>query len=227
MATRSCWKPWNGWALHFSARRLARRFLPSAAAVLLAACGAVPTVDPEQAAREPLYQQRADHLIQVDAWTLEGRLAVSDERDGGSGSFQWRRDAAGSRMDFHGALGRGAWRLLADERGAELEFADGTSYRAPSVDQLVREQVGWQVPVEKLAWWVRGLAAPGTVQRRTLDQEGRLNALRQDGWDIEYTRYAGVGEVAMPFRMTARRENRTVKIAVRKWRLSSQHDEQD
>ena len=65
------------------------------------------------------------------------------------------------------------------------------------------------------------------MQRRTLDEEGRLNALQQDGWDIEFTRYAMVGEVAMPFRMTAGRENRTVKIAVRKWRLSSQHDEQD
>lgn len=227
MATRFCWKPWNGWALHSSSRRFARRFLPSAAAALLAACGAVPTVDREQAAREPLYLQRADHLMQADAWSLEGRLAVSDEQDGGSGSFQWRRDAASSRMDFHGALGRGAWRLLADERGAELEFADGTSYRAPNVDRLVREQVGWRVPVEKLAWWVRGLAAPGTVQGRTLDQEGRLDALQQDGWDIEYKRYAMVGEVAMPFRMTARRESRTVKIAVRKWRLSSQYDEQD
>jgi len=124
-------------------------------------------------------------------------------------------------------MGRVSCKLRIGEKIAPLEFADGTSYRAPNVDRLVREQVGWRVPVEKLAWWVRGLAAPGTVQGRTLDQEGRLDALQQDGWDIEYRRYAMVGEVAMPFRMTARRESRTVKIAVRKWRLSSQYDEQD
>ena len=122
-------------------------------------------------------------------------------------------------MDFHGALGRGAWRLEADDQGAELAFADGTTYRAPSVNALVREQLGWSVPVERLNWWVRGLAAPGEVQRRSLDPEGRLSALRQDGWDIEYDRYGDVGDVAMPFRMTARQQERTVKIAVRKWRL--------
>lgn len=193
--------------------------LPGAVA-LMAACSSLPPADGELAQRLPLYNDRANRLEQVEAWSLEGRLAVSDDRDGGSGSFRWRNGTQSSRMDFHGALGRGAWRLEADDRGAELVLADGTTHRAASVDALVREQLGWTVPVERLDWWVRGLAAPGDVQRRSLDPEGRLSALRQDGWDIEYDRYGAVGDVAMPFRMTARRQERTVKIAVKKWRLS-------
>jgi len=198
----------------------ARPLAPLALAVLLAACAAAPKVETGQAEREPLYQQRLARLESADAWAIEGRLAVSDEQDGGSGSFQWRRDASGSRMDFHGALGRGAWRLQADAQGAELAFADGTTFHGASIETLVHEQVGWPVPVETLGWWVRGLAAPGEVQQRTLDAEGRLSALWQDGWDIEYSRYGDVGDVAMPFRMTARQADRTVKIVVRKWRLS-------
>lgn len=208
--------------------RLSRLVLAAAlAAALLAACASLPPEDKEQAQREPLYLQRAALLGRVEAWALEGRLAVSDDRDGGSGSFQWRNGAGGTRMDFHGALGRGAWRLEADERGAELAFADGTIHRAPTVDALVREQLGWRVPVETLDWWVRGLAAPGAVKQKSLDPQGRLSDLQQDGWLIEYGRYGSVGDVAMPFRMTARQEDRTVKIAVKKWRLSSQDDPQD
>jgi outer membrane lipoprotein LolB len=207
-----------------AAAGLSRLFLGAA---LLAACAPLPQVDDEQAQREPLYLQRAALVRQVEVWSLEGRLAVSDDRDGGSGSFQWRNGAGGSRMDFHGALGRGAWRLEADERGAELVFADGTTHRAATVDALVREQLGWRVPIEALDWWVRGLAAPGAVQRKSLDLQGRMSDLQQNGWLIEYGRYGRVGDVSMPFRMTARQEDRTVKIAVKKWRLSSQNDPQD
>jgi outer membrane lipoprotein LolB len=193
---------------------------------LLAACAAIPPTEEAQYARAPLYEQRFAHLSQVDDWALEGRLAINDSNDGGSGQLRWRQRDGSSRMDFHGALGRGAWRLQADPQGAELEFADGRIHRAGSVDALVRAEVGWQVPVESLAWWIRGLAAPGPFQRRVLDEEGRLSELHQDGWNIEFGRYGQVGEVTMPMRMTARQDERTVKLAVRKWQLATP-DESD
>lgn len=204
---------------------------PVVAAVFLASCAAVPPLDSEQRLRAPLYDQRFNRLSEFESWTLEGRLAISDEADGGSGSLSWRQAGSSSRMDFHGALGRGAWRLVADASGAELEFADGTLHRAPSIDTLVRGQVGWAVPLESLAWWVRGLAAPGEIQWRLLDENGRLSELGQDGWRIEFSRYGEVGDpgggqaggMSMPLRMTARQAARTVKLAIRKWELSPEN----
>lgn len=193
--------------------------------VLLPGCGAMRPLDTEQAARLPLYEERAARLEMLDSWGLEGRLAVSDESDGGSGFLSWRQEPGSARMDFHGALGRGAWRLQAREDGAELEFADGRRYRADSIDELVRAQVGWEVPVETLAWWVRGLVAPGRFQRRVLDEEGRLSLLQQDGWNIEFGRYATTGGEALPLKMTARQQDRTVKLAIRKWELSGSHEQ--
>lgn len=198
--------------------------LPVTVIALLPGCATVGPLDTDQALRQPLYEQRAAHLGSLDHWALEGRLAISDDQDGGSGYLNWRQEAGSSRMDFHGALGRGAWRLLATADGAELEFADGRMYRADSIDDLVRGQVGWQVPVETLAWWVRGLAAPGDVEQRTLDEEGRLSQLQQHGWSIEYGRYGTVDGETMPLRMTARQQDRTVKLAIRKWELARTHE---
>jgi outer membrane lipoprotein LolB len=168
----------------------------------------------------PLYEQRLARLGEIEEWVLDGRLAINDGADGGSGQWRWHHGEAFSRMDFHGALGRGAWRLDVDAGGAELNFADGRTRRAESVDALVQAEVGWQVPIESLAWWVRGLAAPGGIEKRELDRQGRLSELTQQGWTIEYARYTAVGEEYLPMRMTARREDRTVKVAVRKWQLA-------
>lgn len=200
----------------------------ASAVLLLAACATAPPLDSEQRLRAPLYEQRLARLEPIGSWSLEGRLAVRDEADGGSGSLRWQQDGGSSRMDFHGALGRGAWRLVADPGGAELAFADGALHRAESIDALVHGQIGWAVPVESLAWWVRGLAAPGKVQGRRLDEEGRLSELRQDGWRVEFGRYGEVagpgGGIAMPLRMTARQADRTVKLAIRSWELAGENE---
>lgn len=194
-----------------------RAFLALLTAVLAAACATVPV---PQDPRESLYEERLARLGGIGEWILDGRLAVNDGDDGGSGQWRWHYGEGFSRMDFYGALGRGAWRLEVDAAGAELTFADGQRHRAETVDALVQAEVGWAVPVDSLAWWVRGLAAPGALEQRQLDADGRLSGLTQDGWIIEYGRYAAVGDEHLPVRMTARRAERTVKVAVRKWQLA-------
>lgn len=186
-------------------------------ALALGACATPRPDDPLQAERAPLYDQRAERLLAQESWTLDGRLAVNDGDQGGSGRLQWRQAPEGSRLDFHGALGRGAWRLTVDPGGAELAFATGERYRADSVNELIRDQVGWSVPVQPLTWWVRGLAAPGRVESRQLDADGTLSSLHQDGWKIEFSRYLDVAGTPMPARLTARSDQRTVKLAVKRW----------
>ena len=181
------------------------------------------TVAPSAAGKQR-YESRAVRLSELPQWTLRARLAVSDGEDGGSGSLRWVEDADGSRMDFHGALGRGAWRLAAGQGGAELELADGSRFRADTVDELLRDRLGWLIPVDSLTWWVRGLQAPGRPVSSTLGEDGTLRSLEQDGWTIEFQRYREFAGIDLPVKMTARQAQRTVKIAVREWELAGAHD---
>ena len=194
------------------------------AALLLQACSTVPTVAVPETELEVRYDSRAAELSALDSWTLEGKLAVNDGNDGGSGKLRWQEDDGHSRMDFHGALGRGAWRLVSGPGGAELELADGRSFKAASVSELVRDQLGWSVPVEALSWWVLGLQAPGSSLARTFDEDGTLKTLSQQGWDIEFERYREQEAINMPMKVTARQGEKMVKLAVRQWELSGRSD---
>ena len=95
------------------------------------------------------------------------------------------------------------------------------SWRTPTVEELVREQLGWHVPAVSLAWWVRGVQAPGTVGKRVPGPDGTLSELEQDGWRIEYGRYRDVGGILLPLKMTARQQDRAVKLAVREWTIGN------
>jgi outer membrane lipoprotein LolB len=172
------------------------------------------------AARALLYEDRQDQLVEAVSWSLQGRLAVRNDQDGGSGSFRWLEQPQNTQMDFHGALGRGAWRLVAEPAGVVLERADGSSQRAGTIGELVQGELGWAIPVDALSWWVRGLAAPGEVERRMLNETGSLAELQQLDWTIEYGRYRSFQGLELPVKMTARRQDVSVKLAVKDWDLS-------
>ncbi len=191
----------------------------AACALLLAACAAPPPVAAPGDAVERQYLQRLARLESVSDWIVEGKLAIRDAADGGSGNLRWAQAPAGTRMDFHGALGRGAWSLEAGAGAAVLRLADGAEYRAATVDRLVREHVGWRVPVAELSWWIRGLAAPGGAASRTVGEGGVLLSLEQADWRIEFERYRDFGAERMPGLVVARQGERQVKFAIRGWTL--------
>ena len=193
--------------------------LPLLLLSVLPACSTIPPADEDEYERARLYELKFDHLAGLDDWNMNGRLAVRNEEDGGSGSFNWKHTSGDSRMDFHGALGRGAWRMTAWADGAELELADGTIHRAHSVNELVRQQLGWEIPVDSLSWWIRGMAAPGEFQERQIDEAGNLRELRQDGWLVEFGKYRIFQGISLPVRLSATQAEWKVKLAVRDWDL--------
>lgn len=189
------------------------------AAILYSGCTSVPKRMPESPADAKAYQDRLQQLQPVTRWELEARLAISNSSDGGSGSLKWAQDDQITRMSFHGALGRGAWQLEADSSGARLQLANGSVEHATSVAELVLHHVGWKVPVEALAWWIKGLADPDGWEQRELDEQGRLKSLSQFGWDVAFDQYDEAGGFWLPAKLTARRGDYRIKMVVRKWHL--------
>lgn len=173
------------------------------------------------------YQNRTAKLNAIVQWGLVGKISLDDGDRGGSGRLQWDVKPAQSELDFHGALGRGAWHLQIGAEGALLKMADGSEETAASVGELIQNSVGWPVPFEALQWWVRGLAAPGAIESKQLDPEGLLVSLRQFGWNVDFNRYESVGGVGLPVRLNATRDQYRVKLAVRHWRMDASHDRGD
>ena len=189
--------------------------------LLLCALNACTTVQPKGQERvdRAAFQKRADQLNAMAAWGLAGKISLDDGDQGGSGKLQWDVKPGHSELDFHGALGRGAWHLQVGPGGALLQLADGSEQRAPNVSELIQDQIGWPIPLGALQWWVRGLAAPGAVENETLGPEGLLVSLRQFGWSVDFDRYAAFDGMQMPVRLDAKRDNYRVKLAISRWRM--------
>ena len=68
-----------------------------------------------------------------------------------------------------------------------------------------------------LVWWVRGLPAPGSKSRVTLNGDSRLANLEQDGWKIEYLSYVEQNGFWLPERVKLHGPDLDVTLVVKDW----------
>ena len=192
----------------------------------LGACKGVPVKEPGSGNKEA-YDIRVQKLSAVSHWGFIGKISLDDGDQGGSGKLRWDVRQDHSELDFHGAMGRGAWNLTIDPGKAVLREANGTEQTSADVNQIVQDRVGWRLPVDALQWWVRGLAAPGAIEGEQIDAAGLLVSLQQFGWSVDFSRYDSGGALALPTRLNATRDNYRVKLAISRWRVDSGNEQAD
>ena len=197
-----------------------RLFLLFLLSVSLAGCAARGPVAGTAPATK-LYQQRFAQIESASGWSLTARLGVEDGVDGGSGRLDWNANSASQTLRFRGALGQGAWRLDIDERSARLQRADGVIREALNVNDLVLGELGWQAPVDALAWWVRGLAQPGdgSSAELVLSANGTPETIQHEGWLVEFNRFTEHEGVLLPSRLEATKGPYVLKLAISRWSL--------
>jgi outer membrane lipoprotein LolB len=178
---------------------------------LLAGCASAPKID--QAAWRAL--AAGDDPARTAAFRVAGRLAVSDGRDGGSAGFLWIQDGDRFEVELRQPVSQRTWRLSGDSGGAVLEGDPAGPRRADSAEQLLAEVLGWNVPVQALAQWVRGLPDDGPVTASARDAGGRLARLEQAGWQVDYRGWHDDGP--WPTRIQARQPPYSLRLNVQDW----------
>ncbi len=185
---------------------------------LLAGCAGFGPKEAVQGQGSPqLWKEHKAQLSTLDGWQINGKVGIRAPKDSGSGTLFWlqRQDYYDIRLS--GPLGRGAARLTGRPGQVVLEVANQGRFEAPTPETLLAEQLGWELPVSHLVWWVRGLPAPDSKSRLTLDGNSRLASLEQDGWQVEYTSYTEQNGYWLPERIKMHGENLDVTVVLKEW----------
>jgi outer membrane lipoprotein LolB len=175
---------------------------------------------PATEAQVQAQQQRAAVLAAHPHWTMQGRVALSNGRQGGSGRIDWQQDGPSYSVSLSAPITRQSWRLSGDDRSARLEGLEGGTREGNDAEALLRDATGWVIPVSALGAWVRGNAAPELpAAELAFDAQGHLAELRQGGWTIDYSDWQvqpAVG-VELPRRLNAAQGEARVRLVVDGW----------
>jgi outer membrane lipoprotein LolB len=160
--------------------------------------------------------QRERELGAQATWGLDGRIAVSNSRDAGSGRIEWRQ--AGPRFDIAltAPITHQGWRLTGEPGRAILDGLPGGTRQGADAESLLREATGWDIPVRSLPRWVRGLRADPAHAVVQFGADGRLARLAESGWTIDYS-WPADASATLPSRIEARRDDARVRLVIDRW----------
>jgi outer membrane lipoprotein LolB len=145
---------------------------------------------------------------------LLGRIAARYGSDAFTGNVLWRHAGAGDEMLISTPLGQGVARIVREGDAVQLTTAEGKEFRAPDSESLTERTLGFRLPLEGLADWVRGQPARDSPARLDKGPDGKLRSLEQRGWKVEYREYQG----ERPSLMHLTYQGIELRLAISEWK---------
>jgi len=179
-----------------------------AAAALLGGCAALTPAPPPPPA---------------PAFDLIGRVAVTFDGRAFSSGMRWQHTMERDDLWLLTPAGQALAHIVGDAEGAVYTGADRSQRRAADIASLIRNALGWEMPVTYLAWWVQGQPAPGAaVQDVERDALGRLAVLAQDGWRIAYVYGSQDARADRVRRLELAGESHLIRLVIDGWRRAGE-----
>ena len=192
-----------------------RRFAALSLVLLAGGCATLPAPAPGDD-----WPARRAALQDLDAWALDGRIAVAAGEEGFSGGFDWVQAGERAEIELSGPMGGPAMtiQVTGDEaavsvRGEDLSTEDG--------EALFARYFGPErtLPVAQMRYWLVGTPAPDSPHEEILGADRRLASLSQSGWQVRYDRYEPVGALALPARMELTTAGLRLRVSVSGWQV--------
>jgi outer membrane lipoprotein LolB len=163
------------------------------------------------------------HACGAPAWVMTGRFALSNGREGGSGTIEWTQGAGELRLLLSVPLGQG-WLLERNRAGITLSGGPQGTLQGNDAARLLREATGWDVPLDALGCWMRGVTADPVVfgpAHVGVGPDLLPRRIEQGGWVLEYDdwRTDPFSRLPMPHRITVTRGQDRVRLLVERWGL--------
>ena len=156
-------------------------------------------------------------LILTDThWRIEAKISYSDSRRTKNALLLWQQEDQEYTARISGILGGELAWLKKTRDGFEMRARGKSYYAVEEAKKLIEEATTMHIPINGLAYWIKGEAVPSIPFEDKQDRRGRRVFLKQSGWEIHYSDY----EAGFPRRMTA--ENPPYRILLAIGKISKQ-----
>ncbi|WP_200916240.1 lipoprotein insertase outer membrane protein LolB [Jeongeupia sp. HS-3] len=145
-----------------------------------------------------------------------GRVSIKRAQGNEYANFIWTWRATENRLALNNPLGQTLAELTLTSGGASYRDANGRVLSAGDADALLQEGLGWSVPVNGLAHWLKGEADPASPASIS-DADGK-RIIHQAGWQIELSDWLSRGNgQQLPRRLYLTRPDIELRIAISEW----------
>ena len=162
-------------------------------------------------------------LKQQDHWLIKGKLGFKGPEKKQSANFRWQQRQQQFQLNMTSIIGTSLLNMKGNEKGVTLVANDET-YQDSNPSDLIWRVTGWQIPVEKLRFWIKGQHQKN--DKVITSEQGWVRQLQPncdncENWLINYDNYKLVVGIWLPHKVVLknRLNNSQLLIRVNKWDL--------
>ena len=163
------------------------------------------------AGENPSWVQLRNELQGLDNWQLRGRVNVRYYDESHTPRIQWQQSQEQYHIRLWGTFNAGHTEIEGQPGRVSIE-QDGEVLTATSPEDLILQQLGYELPVSHLEFWIRGIPAPVSDAQLGFNELNQLTSLEQDGWSVIYSDMRQYQQLSLPRRVEVSRDAGDVRL---------------
>ncbi len=175
--------------------------------VFLSACSSIAPPAEENSD----WARQRNQLQGLDTWELQGRVNVRYDNESHTPRIQWRQQSSEYRIRLWGTFNAGNTLIVGRPNYVTLEN-DGEILSASSPEELILDQLGYELPVSELNYWIKGLPAPNSEAQLSFNELNQLTTIQQAEWTIDLSDMRQYGSLSLPRRVELTRPRNDIRL---------------
>jgi len=161
---------------------------------------------------------REQALYDLKSWRMEGRIGVKTPDEGWTANLFWEHEGRQDRLRISGPFSQGMLSIIVQDDLIHINEGNGVEQTSRDPDALLRERLGFSVPLRSLRYWVTGVPSPDAEYVPVSGgASGSARGFRQQGWSLAYEQFLKVGALTLPQRATIRGNDVRLKLIADSW----------
>ena len=152
-------------------------------------------------------------FYELKKWIFKGRLVVSDSKESWTASIDWEHTEEKDALKLSGPLGQNAIKIILTENSVILDRGEGEVLQSSEIDAFIQAQLGMDIPINSLRYWVLGLTHPDKSFVKLAD------GFEQEKWIIQYSQMQQINKQWMPRKLKALQNKTRLKLVIDNWTL--------
>jgi len=133
----------------------------------------------------------------MDAWELRGRVNVRYDNESDTPSIRWQQQGDDYSILLWGTFNAGRT-LITGQPGLVTLESGSETLTASSPEELILQQLGYELPVSQLNYWIKGIPAPGSQPQLSFNELNQLTTIVQEDWTVQLSDMRQYGPLSLP-----------------------------
>ena len=177
------------------------------ATALLSACTAIAPPAEENSD----WTRQRDQLQELESWELRGRVNVRYDNESHTPRINWLQQNVEYHIRLWGTFNAGNTLIVGRPGYVSLEN-DGETVDASSPEELILRQMGYELPISQLNYWIKGLPSPDSGFQLSFNELNQLTTIEQADWTINLSDMRQYGQVSLPRRVELTRPRNDIRL---------------